>query len=123
MPDGTVIGHMHLRVADIPKARAFYVDILGFDVVAEWHSALFISAGRYHHHIGMNSWQSAGAPPAPVDSVGLREFVIVLPNQKAVNALSQRLTGNGISFESAANGGIAFNDPWINHIRIEVEAS
>jgi catechol 2,3-dioxygenase len=121
MPDGTIIGHMHLRVADIPKARTFYIDTVGFDVVADWPGALFISAGKYHHHIGMNTWQSAGGSPAPTDSVGLREFVIVLPDVDAVNALSKRLTAKGVSVETLSDGGIAFNDPWSNRVRVEVE--
>jgi catechol 2,3-dioxygenase len=123
MPDGTVIGHMHLRIGSIPQAAAFYLDTLGFDLIAEMPSALFVSAGKYHHHIGMNIWHSAGGQPAPADSVGLREFVIVVPDADAVHALTERLSSSGAAVEQLADGGIAFNDPWRNRIRVEVEAT
>lgn len=122
MPDGTVIGHVHLRVADVAQARAFYVDTLGFDPVAEWRGALFVSAGRYHHHLGLNTWQSAGAPPAPADSVGLREFVIVLPDEDSVQALVGRLSANGIPHEQAGDR-LVFDDPFSNRIRVVIEGA
>ncbi len=59
-PDGTKLGHMHLRIGSVPKARDFYHGVLGFDMVADWPSALFMSAGGYHHHLGMNTWESSG---------------------------------------------------------------
>lgn len=121
MSADTRIGHIHLRVGDIPQARAFYIDVLGFDLIAEMPSALFVSAGKYHHHIGMNIWQSAGAPPPPADSVGLREFVITLPDAASVNALAERLSAHHVAFSSAEDA-MMFDDPWNNRIRVEVEA-
>ncbi len=72
-PD-TTIGHVHLKVADVPRALAFYRDTLGFEEQAQLPSAAFLSAGGYHHHIGLNSWQSAGASPAPESTPALREI-------------------------------------------------
>jgi catechol 2,3-dioxygenase len=75
VPVGTGIGHVHLQVSDIPRAEAFYVDALGFDpTVRAYPSALFVSAGGYHHHVGLNTWNSAGAAPVAPGSVGLRSF-------------------------------------------------
>ena len=73
-PDGTRLGHMHLRVSDIPLAEKFYHDLLGFDVTASLPNALFLSAGGYHHHIGMNTWESRGGRPPTEPSAGLLEF-------------------------------------------------
>src|SRR5436305_100064 len=69
-PAGTTIGHVHLQVGDIPRAAEFYSDVLGFDVVAEMPTALFVSAGGYHHHLGLNTWHSRGAKPAPEGTAG-----------------------------------------------------
>src|SRR5947207_2783177 len=74
LPAGTRVGHIHLQVGDIPKAEEFYHDILGFDVTASMPSAIFLSAGGYHHHIGANTWQSRGANPAPMTGAGLTSF-------------------------------------------------
>ena len=77
---GTRIGHVHLQVADLEEAVRFYRDILGFDLITRMgNSAAFLSAGGYHHHIGLNTWGTAGAPQAPADAVGLRSFDILLP--------------------------------------------
>ncbi|HLY26912.1 MAG TPA: VOC family protein, partial [Aggregatilineales bacterium] len=79
-PAGTTLGHVHLRVADIPRTEWFYHGVLGFDIVAHWPGALFVSAGGYHHHLGLNTWESRGGSPAPDSSIGLREYSIVLPD-------------------------------------------
>ncbi|MFC5650693.1 VOC family protein [Paenibacillus solisilvae] len=92
LPAGTIIGHIHLHVTDLEAARAFYVDVLGFDIVAHIEkSALFISAGGYHHHIGLNTWAGVGAPLVPADSPGLAHYEITLPDQTAVRAAVERL--------------------------------
>ncbi len=101
------IGHVHLQVGDIPTARRFYVDTLGFDVVMDLGSALFISAGGYHHHIGMNTWHSAGAGPRAV-SLGLGDVRLRMPERSDVLALAdrappQRHRGGGRRPESAAS--------------------
>ena len=71
---------MHLQVGDIPAADDFYHGVLGFDVMASMPSALFLSAGGYHHHLGVNTWQSRGAPRPPADAAGLTQFTIALPD-------------------------------------------
>src|SRR5689334_3750309 len=81
MPEGTHMGHIHLQVAGLPDAEAFYAGALGFDVmVRTYPGALFVSAGGYHHHIGLNTWESAGGSPPPEGSTGLRSFEVVLPS-------------------------------------------
>lgn len=84
LPDGTVIGHVHLNVADLADAEAFYADLLGLDVTARGYpGALFMSAGGYHHHIGVNVWQGEGAPAPPAGAAGLRSFELWLPDREA----------------------------------------
>lgn len=122
MPDGTTMGHMHLRIGDIEKAEAFYQGIVGFDVVARWHSALFVSAGGYHHHLGLNTWHSRNAPPAPPDAVGLREYVIFQPNEDALNQLLARFDSAGIAY-ARQDGDVLVNDPWSNRLRWVVETA
>src|SRR5919201_2881222 len=91
MPPGTRIGHVHLNVGDLASAEAFYSGALGFDVtVRGYPGALFVSAGGYHHHLGLNTWAGEGAPPAPHGSRGLREFQIVLPSRGALEALKKK---------------------------------
>ena len=81
LPDGTVMGHVHLKVASIADTVAFYRDVLGFDLMAQLgEQAAFLAAGGYHHHIGANTWESAGAPPPPEGSAALRHVTIVLPD-------------------------------------------
>ena len=93
---GTGIGHVHLKVADVPRADAFYRDELGFQEMAQLPSAAFLAAGGYHHHIGLNSWQSAGAEAPPENAPGLREIAFTLDG-----AAPRELTdpdGNRLSF-------------------------
>ena len=81
MPDGTVVGHVHLHVADLGAAEAFYAGRLGLDVMVRGYpGALFLARGGYHHHIGLNTWQGEGAPPPPPGSRGLVDFELVLPD-------------------------------------------
>lgn len=120
LPTGTRIGHMHLRVGDIPQAERFYHDILGFDITARMPTALFVSAGGYHHHIGMNTWQSRGAGAAPQDTAGLQSFVIALPNQEALSEVRGRLLAHDIPVQEV-EGGIVVADPWQNEVRLLVE--
>lgn len=103
----TVIGHMHLHVADIKAAEAFYHGVLGFDIIVRYGpSALFVSAGGYHHHIGLNTWAGVGAPPAPAGSTGLRHFVVQLPDQAARDTLLARVREAGIAIEEHADGAL-----------------
>jgi catechol 2,3-dioxygenase len=112
VPPGTRIGHVHLQVADVGEAEAFYHGVLGFDVVVRGYpGALFVSAGGYHHHIGLNTWHSAGAAPAPAGSVGLRSFTIVLPDERELAAVLGRVEAAGLSASRGAEG-VLVRDPW-----------
>lgn len=119
LPTGTRIGHIHLRVGDIPQAERFYHTILGFDITAHMPSALFLSAGGYHHHIGLNTWQSRGAGPAQETTAGLQTFVIALPNQEALMEVRARLAAHGIPIHEQGDDLIVA-DPWRNQIRLMV---
>jgi catechol 2,3-dioxygenase len=103
VPPGTRIGHVHLNVGDLTAAEAFYSGALGFDVtVRGYPGALFVSAGGYHHHLGLNTWSGEGAPPPPPGSRGLREFEIELPSPESLAAEEERLREAG--FEPARDG-------------------
>jgi catechol 2,3-dioxygenase len=109
---GTTIGHMHLKVADIDKAEGFYVNLVGFDLIQHMRdSASFISAGGYHHHIGMNTWESRGAMPPPPDATGLRWFEVQMPDAKTVGAVADRVRKGGSSIEEAEEG-LLVRDPF-----------
>ncbi len=118
-PAGTRLGHMHLQVGDIPQAARFYSDILGFDIVAAMPSALFVSAGGYHHHIGMNIWHSRNAPPAPEGTAGLRGFTIDLPSEAASDAVIARLDAAGIP-STRTPAAVVVHDPWENTLLLQV---
>jgi catechol 2,3-dioxygenase len=95
MPADAAIGHVHLKVADVPRAVAFYRDALGLEEQARLPSAGFLSAGGYHHHIGLNSWQSQGGRPAPASAPGLRSIEFALSDAQALHTLEQRAGGAG----------------------------
>lgn len=118
---GTRIGHMHLQVGDIPQAEAFYHGVLGFDVVAHWPGALFVSAGGYHHHIGLNTWHSRNAPPQPQAAAGLRAFTIALADEPALAAVAERLRNAQISFTEQAHT-IIVHDPSSNVVLLTLRA-
>lgn len=111
---GTKIGHVHLQVSDLGEAEAFYSGVLGFDVVVRGYpGALFVSAGGYHHHIGLNTWHSAGAAPAPEGSVGLRSFEIELPDERALEAVLERVDAASIPSTRQHDGALV-HDPFGN---------
>jgi catechol 2,3-dioxygenase len=118
-PDGTRVGHIHLQIGDVPQARTFYHDVLGFDVVAAMPSALFISAGGYHHHIGMNTWHSRNASPTPADMAGLRFFTLEIANEEARAAIVARLDAAGIPSTRTADAVIV-QDPWQNTLVLQI---
>ncbi len=120
LPVGTQIGHIHLRVGDIPQAEHFYHTTLGFDITSRLPSALFLSAGGYHHHIGLNTWQSRGAGPAPQNTAGLQAFVIALPHAEALAEERAQLATQGIPFQEEESS-ITVADPWRNQIRLVVQ--
>ncbi|BBH24188.1 catechol-2,3-dioxygenase [Paenibacillus baekrokdamisoli] len=111
LPEGTIIGHIHLHVTDLEATKQFYHDVLGFDIVAHMEkSALFISAGGYHHHIGLNTWAGVGAPLTPADSPGLSYYQIKLEDQAALDAVIGRLSAAGINIEHNS-GSVIVLDP------------
>jgi catechol 2,3-dioxygenase len=111
LPQGTTIGHIHLHVSSLSEARKFYTEVLGFEVVAHMeNSALFVSAGQYHHHIGLNIWAGVGAPLAPVSGAGLAYYTIVVPDHEALEAVHNRLTNAGVAVEKSG-GWLVFKDP------------
>jgi catechol 2,3-dioxygenase len=108
---GTSIGHVHLHVSRLAEAEEFYVGTLGFDLMQRYGpSALFVSAGGYHHHIGLNTWAGVGAPPPPPGAIGLRHFVVQLPDQTALDGLTARIRARGVALE-AIEGGLLVRDP------------
>jgi catechol 2,3-dioxygenase len=107
----TDIGHMHLNVGDLDRSEAFYCDLLGFEVMQRsYPGALFISAGGYHHHIGLNIWMGHGAPPPPPDSSGLIGFGIALPDEASRRALIDRVQSAGAAVDES-NEVAQFTDP------------
>ncbi len=115
---GTRIGHVHLRVADIAAAEAFYAGVLGFDVTVRGYSgALFVSAGGYHHHIGLNTWHSRGGSPPPASSRGLERYEIVLPDAASLAAVTARLAAASIPTEQR-DGQVLASDPSGNRLAL-----
>ncbi len=111
MPDGTVMGHVHLQVADVPAAERHYAGALGFDVtVRGYPGALFVAAGGYHHHLGLNTWGTRGAPPPPPGARGLMRYRVVVPSPADVRAIGLRLDDAGVAAE-ARDGGLEVVDP------------
>jgi catechol 2,3-dioxygenase len=109
---GTVMGHVHLRVADVPAATAFYRDVLGLGLMALFgRQAAFLSAGGYHHHVGANSWESAGAPPAPEGTATLRRMTIALPDAAALETVAGRIRAAGLDPSPGADGSVSLRDP------------
>jgi catechol 2,3-dioxygenase len=104
---GTRIGHVHLKVADLERALSFYCDVLGFEVTQRRQGAAFISAGGYHHHIALNTWESlGGAPPAP-GSTGLYHLAILYPTRRDLADALRRIMGAGIELDGASDHGVS----------------
>lgn len=123
IPAQTRIGHVHLKVADLERSLAFYRDLLGFEVTTAYGSqAVFISAGGYHHHIGLNTWHSKDAPPAPLQGVGLYHTAIVYPTRKALAVIFDRLLKARYPMTGASDHGVSealyLNDPDNNGVEL-----
>lgn len=117
MPRGTVMGHVHLHVGDIPTASRFYHDALGLDrIVSSYPGALFMSAGGYHHHLGVNTW-AGNAPPASERDARLLEWRVVLPTDDDVRTVVERLERAGHSVSRESEGWVAI-DPWGTRLRL-----
>lgn len=114
---GAQVGHVHLQVGDIPSAREFYVGRLGFDETAAYGpQALFVSAGGYHHHMAMNTWNSAGAGPR-LPALGLARVDIEVPTADDLGSLTERLGHYGVATRDDGQT-VSFDDPWANLIRV-----
>jgi catechol 2,3-dioxygenase len=123
IPAQTRIGHIHLKVADLDKALQFYRDLLGFEITQYYgSSAVFLSAGGYHHHIGLNTWHSKGASPAPVRAAGLYHTAILYPQQKDLAIILKRLLQAGYPLTGASDHGVSLaiylNDPDGNGVEL-----
>jgi catechol 2,3-dioxygenase len=123
LPNGTRIGHVHLKVADLERAIGFYRDVLGFDLITRYGSqAAFLSAGGYHHHIGLNTWESLGGTAAPAGHTGLYHTAILLPDRASLGSTLQRVIDAGVAIDGAADHGVSeavyFRDPDGNGIEI-----
>ncbi len=114
----TTIGHVHLHVARLEDAQRFYVDVLGFELTQRYGpGALFVSAGGYHHHVGLNTWAGVGAPPPPPGAIGLRHFDLALPDRAALDAIVGRVAAAGMPAETVDHD-LVVRDPSQNAIRL-----
>ena len=102
------IGHVHLKVSDLDRSLAFYRDVLGFELTQRFgKQAAFISAGGYHHHIGLNTWESAGGPPPPPGTTGLYHVAILYPTRALLADALQRVLAAGIQLDGASDHGVS----------------
>ncbi len=121
MPEGTRIGHVHLQVAELEQMEHFYAGVLGLDVtVRGYPGALFVSAGGYHHHIGLNTWNSRGGATPPPGAVGLRAYELRLGDVSALADVLSRVEAAGAATEAAADGATLVRDPSGNGILLTV---
>ncbi len=123
IPVQTRIGHVHLKVADLERSLGFYRDLLGFGVTTMYgNQAAFVSAGGYHHHIGLNTWHSKGLPPALTNSVGLYHTAILYPTRKDLAVIYHRLLESNYPLTGASNHGVSealyLNDPDGNGVEL-----
>ncbi len=119
----TRIGHVHLHVADLDRAVAFYRDVMGLELMQKYgDQAAFLSAGGYHHHLGLNTWGTRGGTPAPRGHTGLYHFALLYPDRAALGAALRRVVDAGVEIEGAADHGVSeavyFTDPDGNGIEI-----
>jgi catechol 2,3-dioxygenase len=122
----TCIGHVHLKVADLERAVAFYSGVLGFEITQRYgRQAAFLSAGAYHHHIGLNTWESAGGSPPPPGSTGLFHLAIRYPTRAALADALRRLIAAGIPLDGASDHGVSeaiyLRDPDENGVELYVD--
>jgi catechol 2,3-dioxygenase len=118
MPDGTVMGHVHLHVADLDRAASFYHAALGLDkIVWNYPGALFLAAGGYHHHLGLNTWAGAGAPRPTDDDARLLEWRIILPSSTDVQRAAASLASSGFDVTAEGDDCLA-TDPWGTSVRL-----
>ncbi|MCC2590267.1 VOC family protein [Chryseobacterium sp. MFBS3-17] len=123
IPTETRIGHVHLKVSDLERSIAFYRDLLGFEITTMYgDQAAFLSAGGYHHHIGLNTWHSKGSGPAPRSGVGLYHTAIVYPERRNLAEIFDRLRKAGYPLTGASDHGVSealyLNDPDGNGVEL-----
>lgn len=123
IPAQTRIGHVHLKVSDLKRSMAFYCDLLGFEVTQKYgNDAVFISAGGYHHHIGLNTWYSKNAGPAPVHTAGLFHIGILYPTRRDLAVIFERLRKASYPLTGASDHGVSealyLNDPDENGVEL-----
>ena len=104
---GTRIGHVHLKVADIERALGFWRDVLGFEVQQRREGAVFLSAGGYHHHIALNTWESAGGQPPAPGTTGLYHVAILYPDRATLGDALRRVKAAGVSIDGASDHGVS----------------
>lgn len=123
VPPSVKIGHIHLKVTDLDRALGFYRDLLGFEVTTRYgDQAVFLSAGGYHHHIGLNTWHSRGGTSAPVNSAGLYHVAFLYPTRKELAFIFKRLLNAGYPLTGASDHGVSqaiyLNDPDGNGVEL-----
>ncbi|MGI8892833.1 MAG: VOC family protein [Bacteroidia bacterium] len=123
IPDNTKIGHVHLKVSDLEKSLSFYCELLGFELIMRYGTdAAFISAGGYHHHIGLNTWYSKNTEPAPINSPGLFHTAILFPTRKDLAIAVKRLIDHDYPITGVANHGVSeaiyLDDPDKNGVEL-----
>ena len=123
IPAGTRIGHVHLKVSDLDRSLDFYCGVLGFELIQRYGTqAAFISAGGYHHHIGLNTWESAGGSPPPPGTTGLFHVAILYPTRSDLAGAMKRLAAHNIGLDGASDHGVSqalyLHDPDLNGIEL-----
>jgi catechol 2,3-dioxygenase len=123
IPAGTRIGHVHLKVADLDRALHFYCEVLGFELMQKYGTqAAFVSAGGYHHHIGLNTWESKGGTPPPPGSTGLYHLAILYPTRADLADALKQLMTHGVELDGASDHGVSealyLHDPDGNGIEL-----
>jgi len=104
---GVVVGHVHLKVSDLDRSIAFYEEVLGLEVMQQLPGAAFLSAGGYHHHLGLNTWESEGASPGPRRAPGLYHAAFLYPSRRALAMAYRRLLDMGVRLDGAADHGVS----------------
>ncbi len=104
----TMIGHVHLKVSDLERAVKFYTELLGFEVMTHWEDrAAFLSAGGYHHYLGLNTWESLGGPPPARGATGLYHFAILYPNRRELARAVRRIVDHGWTLSGMSDHGVS----------------